>query len=285
MAYYLFRMRFGSGGDDIAPQAWGTGHVGIWQGIWTAQNPPPAGMQAAPVQHFLNLTEEDWALTVFGASIHRGRIAGPVENAPDEFKKDEEPFKWRAVSATRSFPLSALPDPFRLLQTTGRGTLQRLGSHKEPLARMLAEQTEASGVQREFNSLFYSDFKKWIALLGPKGWESLATAYLTLEENYVPTGLTGGGTLPGLDIVGANTVTRERVIAQCKNDRNELAALPEGIARELATFEGRAFLFAFAGCAENDPRVATVTAECIKKWFKEKDNGRAYRELIAPRPT
>lgn len=149
---------------------------------------------------------------------------------------------------------------------------------------MLAEQTDANSFQREFNSLFHNNFEQWIALLGPKGWEALATAYLTFEENYVPTGLTAGGTLPRLDIVGANTVTRQRVIAECKNGRSQLAALPEGIAGELAAFEGRAFLFAFAGCAENDPRVTTVTGEDMNQWFNEKDNGRTYRELIAPRP-
>ncbi len=276
-------MRFGSGGDDIADEVWPTGHVGIWQGAWTAESPPahPTG----PAEKFLGLVPgEDWVVTIFDAIIHCGRVAGPVETAPPDFTRGEEPFKWRAVSATRSFPLPALPDPFRLLQTTGRGTLQRLGSHKDQLAGMLAEQTEASGVQRKFNSLFYSDFEKWIALLGPKGWEALATAYLTLEEHYVPTGLTAGGTLPGLDIVGANTVTRERVLAQCKNDRNELAALPEGIAGELAAFEGKAFLFAFAGCAEGHPLVRTVTGEQVHRWFNETDNGRMYRELIAPRP-
>lgn len=100
MAYYLFRMRFGPGGDDIAPQVWGTEHVGIWQGVWTAENPPPAETQTAPVRQFLSLIpEEDWALTIFGARMHCGRVAGPVENAPPDFTRGGEPFKWRAVSA------------------------------------------------------------------------------------------------------------------------------------------------------------------------------------------
>ncbi|MGH9508114.1 MAG: hypothetical protein ACRD13_14415 [Terriglobales bacterium] len=283
MSAYFVRMRFGPGGEDLTREVWETGHVGLWHGDWTPDSLPDSRDPAA--RCFVGLTPGDSVLTVFDGAIHCAQIDGPLELAPPEFKRHGERFKWRRLGNRNSFTLAHLPDSFRLLQTAGRGAINRLDTYGR-LAEMLTQERDAAGIKRRFSALFDDDFGVWISLLGPKGWESLALAYLIIEKEYVPTGLVVGRTLKDLDIVGANRKTHNRILAQCKNTHAPLGGPPpEFVAATQATGDGRdtdAFLFAFGGCKNADRVCTVVTGSDLNRWLLESEKGRCYRQLVAP---
>ena len=59
-----------------------------------------------------------------------------------------------------------------------------------------------------------------------------------------------------------------------------LAAPPSGFLDAAADLSGRVFLFAYGGCDNVPDGVKVITANDIKKWFEENDNGKQYRNLI-----
>ena len=63
---------------------------------------------------------------------------------------------------------------------------------------LVGEESEEE-VTSAFDSLRWEE---WITALGPKGWETLCLGYLILEHGFLPTGMSVGGTLADVDIVG-----------------------------------------------------------------------------------
>lgn len=116
-------------------------------------------------------------------------------------------------------------------------------------------------------------FDEYMDFMGPSEWESLCVAYLMFEEEFVPTGLLVGRTLPTVDVVGRRKSDAARIIAQCK--RHEY---PIEIGDDFATVSNalnshdRAFYFAFGGVAGAVPaNVVVLTRDDLLSWGRYTD--------------
>jgi len=240
-SFHQIRMRFGSGGEDLASPIWKTGHIGIWFGGWIPDEfalshtlLPTERLKYFdgindekgvkwhfksgdlwPVQRFFDLTPGNWVYTCFEDRIHLGHVSGPVERGDELFDRDGETFKSRTISGVKDFLLSELPDPYRLVPAGARGTLFQIHAY-DPMMRILGASASELEVSDRAAAL---EWDQWLDFLGPQGWESLCLGFLIFEHDFVPTGLVIGGTLKDFDIIGANRTSAERIYGQCKKDR------------------------------------------------------------------
>lgn len=187
--FYQIRMR--AGGRDLARDIWESGHIGIWFGGWLPNeyelfrdlsareqlqvlsrinnerglNWPITPSNLGVIRRFYSLGDKDWICTCFGGHIHLGRVTGPVERGNQGFDRGGEIFKWRAIQNAKSFRLSDLPAPYRLVPAGALGTLFRLHAYK-PMMQVLEESNNEKDVYARVEQLGWD---KWLDFLGTKG--------------------------------------------------------------------------------------------------------------------
>ncbi len=200
----------------------------------------------------------------------------PLNQVYDE-AGTREVFKYRRLVDRKVFRLSDLPDAYRLISTQGRGNVHEFHGMREHI-RLLADSTDSRTVRDTLSGL---PFDETVKLLGPSAWESLCTAYLTLEHGFVTTGLSTGRTLPTFDIVGRRVPDGMHIFAQCKKDWQSVA-VEDSFTEALATHPGpyKAFYFAYGGCRGPVPAGTEVIGrDKMLKWV-ETDRGAMYRRFL-----
>lgn len=296
--FWRIRGRDGNGVDQSAV-AWARGEVGIWYGAWSADDWHDANIGGAGgAKDFLNalphqrvlwqvpktyvdtarrfdgIAATDWVVTFHGDSLHLGRVEGPMRASPSHpLNCGPELFKFRRVVEPKAFALTSLPDSYRLIPPAGRANVfQPRGTNRELLS-VLAQCESEEEVERYFRGL---STEEWLDRLSPGEWEALCLGYLIQKENYLPTGLAVGRTLPTVDIVGVNARTGQKILAQCK--KAPYAVAPEQAF--LSTTEpllttGLIYFFAYHGCNGCPDGVHVVGRSEMMDWLDE-DMGLQY---------
>jgi hypothetical protein len=302
--YWRIRMR--AFDRDWTREAWERDEIGIWYGVWSAEDFRRAmdrRQTADPVQYLSNVPKQaalgwvptkayidtarrfaaldtnDWVVVYFDEALHLGRPTGELESRADHPRNlaSGEVFKFRKVSAKKMFRLSLLPDPYRLVPPAGRGNVHEFGETNRKLVEYLASSADEGEVTTKISKLSRED---WLDLLGPSGWESLCHAYLILRDRFVPTGLMVGRTLPLFDIVG-RTEEGKRVLGQCKKAPYAVA-VDEEFLRACSEYPSEAlfYYFAYRGCANAPKWLRVVTRDDIAKWLDEDPRGQWYSGMM-----
>ena len=308
----FWRVRMKVGHEfERSEAAWDRGEVGVWYGAWTADDwrralavdpddPWPIlrdlphqraldwgyDVDLSAVRRFEAIAPRDWCVVYLRSKgeIGLARIEPGMrseEDHPLNQHYDEglvEVFKYRRIVERKSFRIAELPDAYRLLAAQGRaGTVHRFHAMREHV-RLLAGQPDAAGVRRALSSMSFADL---IDTLGASAWESVCTAYLTLEHAFVPTGLRTGSTLETLDIVGRSVPDGTHILAQCKKNGHSVAIDPDFLsAVEAQGAACRAFYFAFGGCHGDVPAHVTVIGRTeILRWI-DTETGGMYRGFL-----
>lgn len=292
----LFRVRMRYTGDkdnkDYSEDAWTRNEVGIWYGAWSAEDFEVARAHPNPetilnqlpaqkvipwpvkrktvlmVQTFCDIKPTDWVYACFGEAIHFARIQGPLkseENHP--FHKNSELWKYRQIVEKKSFKLSQLPAFYRLIPQAGRGNVFEPRDNYSDIIRILANSRNADDVARTFERM--TD-KERLKFLGPSEWESFCLGFLILEKQFLPTGLSVGRTLEGLDIVGRNGRTGRHILAQCKKHNNPEDIDPNFIKIiEPYGLNADTYYFAYGGLKKPLPiHINEITGETMLSWVK-----------------
>jgi len=187
-----------------------------------------------------------------------------------------ELFKYRRICDKKTFRLSRLPDAYWLLAAQGRSNVHQFNNIWEHV-KLLAEHVNEDAINRAFGQ---RPFDELLDLLGASAWESFCFAYLIWEEDFVPTGLSTGRTLPTGDIVGRRR-NGSRIVAQCKKHPTEQPIEPEfrKLSESLA-IEDTAFYFAYGGCSEEVPNSVRVIDRKFALQWADSENGQLYRKLL-----
>jgi len=321
---WRIRMRAGDFGDFSA-QAWQRGEIGVWYGGWSAddfsrtRNDPERrralsespghqpvrvhwGLPEVPTSYlntatrFADVPEDDWVLVAFKltANSQPAYYLGLGHLERELLSEEEHPlnqhysgpearelFKFRRLRNQKQFRLSNLPEVFRLIPQTGRGNVFQFGD----LNMIVSWLAEADTEEDVWNRLRGLSLRDLIHALGPKGWESLAEAYLILEEDYVPVGLVVGKTLKTFDLLGRSFRDRASIAASCKNNRHKVA-LPEDFRDAVREMEGtvRAYFFAYGGCSDASlpANVTVIDGQRIVEWLETQERGREWLSLLLP---
>lgn len=289
-------------GEDCTEEAWKDGFVGIWYGAWSprdldnvsslANAAAAAKLSALPAQKrlrwelkpsqvgiarkFSRIGSDDWVFVYFNHAIHLGRSRSNLLPRPlDKFQRSGELFKAKPVAECKSFPLSQLPEGFRLLACAGRGTLHQV-PQSECFIQVLSNSDDCKSVLRKMRQL---DLDEWLYALGPNGWESICLGYLILEQNYVPTGLAVGGTLPDFDIVGRGQ-NGKRIYAQCKKGNTPYCLSSSERSAFDNSKNAMLYLFAYGGAANVPSHVRVITGNEFQGWLIHSPKGRRYKQLL-----
>jgi hypothetical protein len=305
-AYWRIRLTNAEG--EFTRRAWDRNETGIWYGAWTSNDFEAASSQssasgeiaaqlsALPAQRelgwnvsasyvdtawrFKNISDEDWVVVYLSHTkeIALAKVHGPLRSDPNHplNSRGGEFFKYRTIRDKKTFKLSRLPDAYWLLRSQGQSNVFRFNSMREHV-RLLAEHMNEAGVNRAFSE---KPFNELLDLLGAFAWESFCYAYLLWEEDFVPTGLSVGRTLPTVDIIGRRR-NGSRIIAQCKKHPTaqsidcEFLTLSESLAPE-----DTAFYFAYGGCTNEAPNnIRVIDRTDVLQWAETK-NGQLYRRLL-----
>lgn len=304
-----WRIRGKAEGDwDRAAEAWERDEVGIWYGAWTAaelecaiaEKPadPQDYLRNVPAQRELakqdafwetfslssairfgrDITEGDWVL-VFLREVQQlgvARVCSPVRSKLEHpLNTEHEIFKYRKIKDKKIFRLSRLPDAYRLIPTQGRGNVHQFNSMREHVGLLLANADEVA-VNLALREM---PFDKLLEFLGASAWESFCFAYLIVEEDFLPTGLSTGRTLPNVDIVGRRSTDGCRIIAQCKKHPYAQPIDPDFVSIAEGS-EGIAYYFAFGGCTSAHPQnIRVVDRETALRWVTTMNGARFYELL------
>ena len=289
---------------DLSSEAWQRNEAGVWYGAFSAQdlteaferspNDALGYLNDLPEQRDLQWTvrknhldtvlrmrgipTEDWVMLYLPATqtIGIARLGGSLTSSQSHpLNGNGETFKFRTLSNKREFKLSDLPDVYRLLPSQGRGNVFVLRETWRLVQLLLASQTAAE-VNEQLRGL---PFDELLDFLGPSGWESFSFAYLIFEEEFVPTGLSIGRTLPTVDIVGRRKDTGRRIIAQCKKD-NQKRKIEEEFEEACKAANTIAYYFAYGGCKGFVPENVRVidSGEAIR--WSNSPNGKRFWELL-----
>jgi len=116
--------------------------------------------------------------------------------------------------------------------------------------------------------------------MGASGWESFCVAWLIMERNFIPTGLSIGKTLKTFDIVGRNRQTGQRILAQCKKNSTTVEVEEDFIAALVP--DDDAYYFAYGnseqGTHSNPP--IRIFGRCDAMKWAETENGRVFQRLF-----
>jgi len=303
------RMRSKCNGTDFTKASWEAGFVGIWYGGWTASDfdrlkvrfdgealntelskrnrkarltwDVSRGMMSTVWKFWDMDSSTDWVFTQFDGCIHIAKLRGQdVLDAP-QFDHNREIYKARRIHNKKKFEIARLPDCFRLLASAGQGNCHEVKGTR-PLVSLLAECRDVEDLLHKWNA---KPLSERLELLGPKSWESVALAYLILEEGFLPAGLSVGRTLPVFDHVGARQ-DGTQIFAQCKGDRVKVRIEPEFLeqVRQIPRNLRRAYYFAYAGVhddAGDIQDVKVVTNADFLRWLSRTANGKMYAKLLA----
>lgn len=308
--YWRVRMKV-SGWRDLSEVAWDRGEVGIWYGAWTANdwrearcvepNNPWSLIKELPRQQQLNwksapdiraalrfeaIDPSDWVVVYLPGRSEIGlahlepELLSDIDhplNERDDATGAMEIFKFRKISDRKTFNLADLPDAYHLLAAQGRGNVHEFHAMHEHV-RLLAELDDATALRASLKAMAFDDL---IDILGASAWESVCTAFLTLEHNFVPTGLSTGFTLPVFDIIGRRVPDGIHILAQCKKTPGSIVIKSEfSSAVSSYPMPCKAFYFAFGGCQGDVPRgIDVVGRKEILAWA-ETERGAMYRRFL-----
>ncbi|ULA63316.1 MAG: hypothetical protein LZF86_110011 [Nitrospira sp.] len=302
--YTCFRVRMKYTGNDenkdYSKDAWNRNEVGIWYGAWSAEDFKSALTQSNPkrmlndlpaqklivdwevqsqtvkmVERFCNIRDIDWIYACFGEAIHFAKVQGPLQSEVNhDFSINGELWKYRKIVQKKVFPLPQLPDFYRLIPQAGRGNIfQTWGNNREAL-RILASCQDTNEVANTFKQM--TD-KERLDFLGPSEWESFCLGYLILEKEFLPTGLSVGRTLEGLDIVGRNSKTGHSILAQCKKDQT-IEEIDQKFIEKVEPYgvKADAYYFAYGGLKQPfSSRVNEITGKMMESWIQS-EPGKSY---------
>jgi hypothetical protein len=299
--YWRIRMREGEYSIDHSEEAWNRNEVGIWYGAWTTEDFLRAETTADPASHLTNLKPQkalgwavkpsyasaarrffripngQWVIVYFNSHLHFARISGDVRSTEKHPLNTGEIFKYRKITAKKSFNLAHLPDVYRLIPSAGRGNIHEYHGYWE-LVRLLANSRNEQQVLAQLKSL---PLNEALDLLGDTGWESFCMGYLILEDDFVPTGLLLGRSLKDHDIVGRNRRSGGRVFAQCKKNPYPVT-VADGFLESCEDLgsDDRAYYFAYGGCTGAVPsNVKVVSRKEVEAWVETK-RGKSYFEMF-----
>jgi hypothetical protein len=296
--YWRVRMKYGAH-EELTREAWNRNEIGIWYGAWGASDLTSALRSRGPLKHlsrmnrrgglkwdipkhFLDVTKrfesigyDDWVFVYFDNTLSLAKVSGGIRsNAKHPLNRSGEIFKYRKIKRKKSFSLDHLPDAFRLLRAAGRGNIFQLHGSRG-LVELLGSARNESQVKA---LLARKELVELLELLGPSSWESVCQAYLTMEHNFVPTGLRYGGTLPDFDIIGRRSTDGARVLAQCKKHPHP-TTVDEGFLEAVANLEKNKLVFycAFGGCIGTVPRhVRVIDGNLITAWSRTRQGKRYF---------
>lgn len=309
VGFWRVRMKVG-GHYERSTEAWDRGEVGAWYGAWTAAdwteahiaqpddpwsflrnrpNQQQLGWDFAPdiaaIRRLEAIGPDDWVVVFLRdrGEIGLARLKPGLHSEKDhplnQIYEDEsfEVFKFRRLVDQKIFPLAELPDAYRLLPAQGRGNLHQFHGMRSHV-QLLANHPDAQSVRQALAGM---EFGQLIETLGASAWESVCTAYLTLEHSFVPTGLRTGSTLPVFDIVGRSTPSGIHILAQCKKNPGPVSISDEFIAAIEHHTDGlMAFYFAFGGCQGAVPEdIKVIGKEEILAWVQT-ERGAMYRSFL-----
>jgi hypothetical protein len=144
--------------------------------------------------------------------------------------------------------------------------------------RILADHHDYEAVNSEFRTFAFDTL---LDMLGASAWESFALAYLIMEHEFIPTGLSTGRTLPIADIVGRQRTSRSRIVAQCKKH-----SAPHPIDSDFLNLSSSlrrhdlAFYFAYGACTGDVPSNIQIIDRVLALQWADTANGRLYRDLL-----
>lgn len=306
--YWRVRTRYSPTEEDFTRRAWERNEVGIWYGAWTAEDFEIALQQDDPkdslnrIQNekglaweisngsihtarrfFHEIKSRDWVVVCFDGQLHLGQIADSTVSSDQhhELNQGGEYWKFRKIApeSKKSFHLLELPDFYLLIPQAGQGNVFQYQGNNRLAVEILAESRDVSDVERRFIN---KEIEERLDFMGPKAWESFCLGYLILTEDFLPTGVSTGGTLQAFDIVGYSRRGKIRVIAQCKKDPS-----PQPIAKSFIAFAEkagvtmRAMYFAYSGCTDSHPNVEVISIEQepLKSWIRS-DVGKQYLDSM-----
>ena len=187
-----------------------------------------------------------------------------------------ELFHFRHVINQKRFPLTELPDSYRLLALSR--SWQAVHEHNSVYTQLLKTLANCSSPQEVRESYASMTTDEWLDFLSPTEWESLCLGYLIIEYDYVPTGLLPGRTLSIYDLVG-KTRNGCRILGQCKKSPDPYNVTEDFLTpckNEKSSKQILWFWFSYGGWGE-DPGygIKLVDKTCIKKWL-ETEKGKPY---------
>ena len=307
-AYWRIRLKAGEYGD-FSRNAWDRDEIGIWYGAWTPNDLVAASSGSSTrgeiasalnalhaqrelgwnvsvgyvdtARRFKDISEEDWVVLYLNETQELGlaRVQGPLRLSPKHPLNlaNGELFKYRRISDKKTFKLSRLPDVYWLLPTQGRGNVHQFNNMWEHV-KLLAEYPNEDAINRAFSE---KPFDGLLDILGASAWESFCFAYLILEEDFVPTGLSIGRTLPTADIIGRRR-NGSHIFAQCKKHPTAQSIDPEfRRLNESLSVDDSAFYFAYGGCSDEVPNNIRVIDRDFALQWSETKNGQLYRRLLS----
>lgn len=237
------------------------------------------------------LRENDWVVVICTdesrtKTINLGRVKGDPKdsqnhelNTGPKGSRFKERWKYREIVDQKSFAISSLPDFYRLIPQYGRqGNVFQFRKNYLDAINILIKCRDVSDVQEEYEAM--DDYRR-LDLMGPIIWEALCLGYLIRMKNFVPTGVSVGGTLESFDMVGSDWQSGAKIYAQCKKDEDSkdieenfyVAAQDVKRVRSDATV----LYFPYGGCAKTPPPGVVdeiVDRETIKDWFRTADGAR-----------
>lgn len=295
--YWRIRMKYDD--EELTRNAWDRNEVGIWYGGWSAKgwyatsdkraylkraSTPARPFQKSDfdvAQRFDGIKSFDWVVVFFDDCLHLCQVGGRMKSNPKHpLNRRREIFKYRKIIAgtKKSFRLSELPNSYMLIRPAGRSNVHQFGETGKTLIKILANSKNEKVAVNKINKV---PFLEWLDLLGPTGWESFCEGYLILKEHFVPTGLSTGGTLPAVDIIGCNYRSGNLVAAQCKKNLEPIPIPPEflEICKNFRK-NTHCYFFSYGGCNPNDSssRLRVIDRKYVERWITTK-GGQKYEKL------
>lgn len=129
--------------------------------------------------------------------------------------KYKERFKCRPLEegSMKEFDLNSLPASYRLISSTGQGSVQRVRAY-EHLVKLLHKSCSEKDVHKQISEMSLTHF---LDTLSDKQWEVLCDQYLRDTVGFRSLLLAVGGTLKDIDLCGVDR-DGKRILAQCKNN-------------------------------------------------------------------
>ena len=94
----------------------------------------------------VEMSADEKVVVEYGDALHIATVTDEYRGDPNPSLRDHgELFKCRRIHSRKDFPLERLPSSYRLISTTGRGTIQRIKAYR-PLVELLDRYDTPEGV-------------------------------------------------------------------------------------------------------------------------------------------
>ena len=164
---------------------------------------------------------------------------------------------------------------YQLIGSQGQGNVFQYNAMRRHVLT-LVQFANANAIFAHMKTLELSDL---LDFLGAKSWESFCCAYLIAEEGFLPTGLSAGGTLSVLDLIGRRVSDGVRLYAQCKKSSDKMVIDDQFLALAKLQHDATLFYFAYGGVVSKPSNVRVFTKIDALNWA-ETAKGRQYVALL-----